>query len=368
MENNHDIDKTFNEASQSLEEPVTFPGFDKVWAKVEEKLDQREERKQRIVAAWLPYGIAASMLIASGIFYFTSTADNITINEAVIAKNKVTEKISSPKISEQIQRTDSTVKANIQEAIVPYTAVKLARNETPELYAPSLTPPAYEIASSPSFGNNGLKIAEDRAVMDSIKRQNIEEVIAMGIKKEKASMNAMAANKKISDLNKIADTADYVYPELSFNPKEKGKEPEILYKKFFRKEYKPVALNGGKITLLGEKQPVNSLNGFAPGLTINSISGASGSGRVDISVGYQPNSKPGAEPLVVINGAVSDIETLKKIEPSKIDNISVISKEKAGGLFGGKAKNGLIVVITRDISKTEQQRLKKLMQGKAPEK
>lgn len=27
MENNHDIDKTFNEASQSLEEPVTFPGL-----------------------------------------------------------------------------------------------------------------------------------------------------------------------------------------------------------------------------------------------------------------------------------------------------------------------------------------------------
>ena len=48
MENNHDIDKKFNEASQSLEEPATFPGFDKVWAKVEEKLDDHSIRIAKI--------------------------------------------------------------------------------------------------------------------------------------------------------------------------------------------------------------------------------------------------------------------------------------------------------------------------------
>lgn len=368
MENNHDIDKTFNEASQSLEEPATFPGFDKVWAKVEEKLDQREKKKQRKIPAWFPYGIAASLLIAAGIFYFISTLEDKKLGQPFIAKNMEVQKTSSSQISEEIQKTDSTVKANIQKTIVPYTAIKLARNETPELYAPSLPSSAYKITSSPSFSYDKLKVAEEKAVMDSIKRQNIEEVIAAGIKREKASMNALASNKKISDLNKIADTADYEYPDLKFRFNEKQKEPEILYKKPSARPYKPLALHSGSRTFLGEKQTVTSLNGFVPGLSINSISGATGSGRVDISVGYQPNSKPGAEPLVVIDGAVSDIETLKKIEPSKIDNISVISKEKAGGLFGGKARNGLIVVITKDISKREKQRLKKLLQEKAPEK
>ncbi|NML59425.1 SusC/RagA family TonB-linked outer membrane protein [Chryseobacterium cheonjiense] len=369
MENNHDIDKTFNEASKSLEEPVTFPGFDKVWAKVEEKLDQREERKHKRIPAWLPYGIAASLLIASGIFYFTSTKDNnTTIDESVIAKNTVGEKISSPQISEQIRKTDSVVKVNIQKQIVSSPAVKLARNETRKSPVASLMPPAYEIASASSFDKTVLEIREERAVMDSIKRNNIEEVIAMGIKKEKASMNALASSKKISDLNKIADTADYEYQDLTFGHREKLQEPEILSKKSSAKEYKPLASNSVKKTLLGEKQSAASLNGFTPGLSINSISGATGSGRVDISVGYQTNSKTGAEPLVLIDGAVSDIETLKKIAPSKIDNISVISKEKAGGLFDGKAKNGLIVVITKDISKTEKQRLKKLLEEKVSEK
>lgn len=93
MENNHDIDKTFNEASQSLEEPATFPGFDKVWAKVEEKLDTHQAKKQNRIPAWFPYGIAASFLIASGIFYFTSTSEDEKIGQLVIAKNIEVQKL-----------------------------------------------------------------------------------------------------------------------------------------------------------------------------------------------------------------------------------------------------------------------------------
>ncbi|SIQ51476.1 hypothetical protein [Chryseobacterium sp. RU33C] len=68
MENNH-IDQQFNEASKLSEEPTVFPGFDKVWGKIEEKLDKKEEKK-KIIPIWLPYGIAASLMIGLGAFYF----------------------------------------------------------------------------------------------------------------------------------------------------------------------------------------------------------------------------------------------------------------------------------------------------------
>ncbi len=61
MENNH-IDQQFNEASKLSEEPAVFPGFEKVWEKIEEKLDTKEEKK-RMIPLWLPYGIAASLVI-----------------------------------------------------------------------------------------------------------------------------------------------------------------------------------------------------------------------------------------------------------------------------------------------------------------
>jgi len=111
MENNHDIDKKFNEASQSLEEPVTFQGFDKVWAKVEEKLDKKEDKK-RIVPIWFPYGIAASLIIGLGAFYFINKNDVSEIGKPAIVQNTV-----SPKMNSNVQTIDSTVKSNIEKVI-----------------------------------------------------------------------------------------------------------------------------------------------------------------------------------------------------------------------------------------------------------
>jgi hypothetical protein len=116
MENNS-IDKTFNEASKTLEEPATFPGFDKVWAKVEEKLDKRR-KKSKIVPIWLPYGIAASLLIGSGIFYFSNKKDNAEVTQQIIAKN-ISENKPSAAISEHIQKADSIIKVNIQKETLP---------------------------------------------------------------------------------------------------------------------------------------------------------------------------------------------------------------------------------------------------------
>ncbi|MGO4710918.1 VWA domain-containing protein, partial [Chryseobacterium sp. 2TAF14] len=105
MENNHDIDKKFNEASQSLEEPATFPDFDKVWAKVEEKLNKKDDKK-KIIPIWFPYGIAASLIIGLGAFYFINKNDGSEIKPA-IAQNE-----TSPKVNSNIQVIDSTVKSN----------------------------------------------------------------------------------------------------------------------------------------------------------------------------------------------------------------------------------------------------------------
>ncbi|WP_449397513.1 hypothetical protein [Chryseobacterium wanjuense] len=53
MENNHNIDKTFNEASKTLEEPATFPGFEKVWSTIEERLDKKQEKKKHFQSGFL---------------------------------------------------------------------------------------------------------------------------------------------------------------------------------------------------------------------------------------------------------------------------------------------------------------------------
>jgi hypothetical protein len=360
MENNHDIDKTFNEASKT-EEPATFPGFEKVWNTIEEKLDKKQEKK-KILPVWLPYGIAATLLIGSGIFYFNNKEENTGIAKPVIAENKIDAKLPVVSIPANIQKIDSTVKVNIQNKMLPPPA-DIAYNQAPKSYAvPDLQNYETQIQESHEDAMPPLEMR-----MDTLKRQNIEEVIATGIRKEKSAMTSSseiiassAMKKKVSVLNAVADTAEVIYPNNVFDLKQ-AREPEILsYNKGYRAK-QPVATSdiGNKV---GRNAFLNSVRGAVPGVAVNSISGT-GSGKADV---LNSSQKPGMDPLVVINGVVTDMETFRKLDSKKIKNITVISKEKAANLFSGKAQNGMIVIETKDISKEEKSKLEALLKKELP--
>ncbi len=374
MENNHNIDKTFNEASKTLEEPATFPGFEKVWSTIEERLDKKQEKK-KIFPIWLPYGIAASLLIASGVFYFNNQKENTEIAKPVIAESVVESKMPVKAVPENIRKIDSTVKANIQSEILPAAPAKIAYHTFPKVTASSLASPVVVAPAQPSYDEEPIAVADYEKVSDTLKSKNIEEVkIAMGLKKDKVSMInaeglASSEKKKISDLNAIADTAELIEPIDVFDLKQQAREPKILaYNKKYIKTQKPVAATSAFGEKIGSNGFLNSIHDVTPGVNVNSISGKPGSGKVDILITCQNSVKPEMNPLVVIDGQVSDMETLKKLDPKKIENISVIKKEKAAGLFSGKAQNGLLVVITKDISKKEKRKLKKLLKKELPQK
>lgn len=361
MENNHDIDKTFNEASKNSEEPATFPGFEKVWNAVEEKLDKKQDKKKSL-PIWILYGIAASLLIGSGIFYFNDKKENRKAAQPVIATNTAdSQKNTDAVVPEHIRKLDSMVKNNMQHEALSAPAQKIAYENVPKSYKPALSSPVYEMAV-PALQADAVP-ASGKKPMDTAARQNLEEVIAMGIKKEKASMvNTLASSvkKKASDLNAVADTAEAIYPNSTFNLNEKDKELEILaYNKGYVNRNKAVAPSSGFGNKVGSKMDLSTIANAAPGLRINSVSGAQGSGNVNISI--RGNAVSGAYPLVIINGVPTDIEVFKKLNPEKIQSVQIFKGEKAVPIFGARASNGIIVVETKDISKKEKKKLKKLL-------
>ncbi|WP_336718990.1 TonB-dependent receptor plug domain-containing protein [Chryseobacterium mucoviscidosis] len=366
MENNS-IDKTFNEASKTLEEPATFPGFDKVWAKVEEKLDKKEQKKSKTIPIWLPYGIAASLLIGSGIFYFSSKKDNVEVTQQVIAKNIISENKPSAAISEHVQKADSIIKVNIQKETLP--PVTIAAEAPPvAIQAPFPVVSSTPLASPARSEEPVVLEGENKIIEDAPKNQNTEVVIAMGIKKEKVSMvNSLASSssvkKKLTDLNAVADTAEAVYSTNPYDLKESSQEPEILaYNKGYLKAKQPIAGNyQGLANRIGNKEAINSIRGEASGVNINSISGRQGSGKVDISISCEGSSKANNSPLFVINGKATDSELFKRIDPKKIESIRVFKADTATALFGNQAANGAVLVETKDISRKEKRMLKKLL-------
>ncbi len=54
--------------------------------------------------------------------------------------------------------------------------------------------------------------------------------------------------------------------------------------------------------------------------------------------------------LVLINGKVSNVE-LSSIEPNTIESVTVIKDQAAIDIYGEAAKNGVILVITKDFVK-----------------
>ena len=84
------------------------------------------------------------------------------------------------------------------------------------------------------------------------------------------------------------------------------------------------------------------LQGSVPGLNISTSSGNPGStGTINVR-GY--TSINGADPLVLIDGAVGDLD---RVNPNDIESISVIKDAAAAAVYGARAAFGVILVTTK---------------------
>ena len=84
------------------------------------------------------------------------------------------------------------------------------------------------------------------------------------------------------------------------------------------------------------------LQGAVPGLNISTSSGdPSSSGSLNVR-GF--TSINGAEPLVLIDGAIGDID---RVNPADVESISVIKDASAAAVYGARAAFGVILVTTK---------------------
>ena len=60
------------------------------------------------------------------------------------------------------------------------------------------------------------------------------------------------------------------------------------------------------------------------------------------------------DPLVVIDGLITEMESLNKINPSDIDNISVLKDAGSAAIYGSRSSNGVILVTTKKGSKNNK--------------
>jgi Ca-activated chloride channel family protein len=360
MENNHDIDKKFNEASQSLGEPATFPSFDKVWAKVEEKLDKKEDKK-RIVPIWFPYGIAASLIIGLGAFYFINKNNVSEINKPAIAQNTVSSKVNS-----NVQAIDSTVKSNIEkqinglkenhnQKILAYEDAKIF-HDNQEFEKGFIPKENSIIIRNESNGIVPIKINNEvpQVSVDSgYKEKNIEEVVVLGYNKTqtnpRSSSSTTVNSQKVENrpnqgfLNSLQGEA----PGLAINPTSGTPGSSRIDYNNIRNEFKQN--NNISQTLIGT----------VPGLQIMTGQGAPGSSKPLIIRGIS-SLNTNSQPLYVINGKISDSKSFSTLNPNTIESVSILKDASATAIYGSRGSNGVIIIKTKKLSKKERKAFEKL--------
>ncbi len=356
MENNHDIDKKFSEASKAVEEPATFPGFDKVWAQVEEKLDKKENKK-RIIPIWIPYGIAASLIVGLGAFYFIN--EKTDVSKPQIVK---TENVLSPKASSNVQTIDSTIQSNIKKEIDKVKAAK----ETFQILA-------YEDALSKKDNNTlfeksneNIKIENETIENKQYKKQgdtnlvkSIEEVVVIGYSSvQKKNYTSSSASVVSSNVITSYKTKKYNDSKISNGDYIAGNDKGY----FDSQPYNNKAVNSLKQNVLPGANAINVLQGNLSGVSVNSGIGQPGTNSQVVIRGMASLSG-NTEPLYVINGKVSDVKEFRKLNPKVVESINVLKDTSATAIYGSKASNGVIIITTKKLSRKDRKAFEKLQKA-----
>lgn len=115
---------------------------------------------------------------------------------------------------------------------------------------------------------------------------------------------------------------------------------------------KKANLTGAVATVGGDelnKRPVVSaaamLEGTMPGVQINQGSGEPGNEGVSIRIrGNGTFSSAGSDPLVLIDGVPGNFSDMN---PTDIDNVSVLKDAASASIYGSRAANGVVLVTTK---------------------
>lgn len=93
MDNQDKIFNRFKEAADNAE-TKDFPGMEKIWSRVEEKLDRKEDRKT--ISLWKKIAVAASLLLVVSLGYqFLKTDKKVIIETPVVVNETAKETIEN---------------------------------------------------------------------------------------------------------------------------------------------------------------------------------------------------------------------------------------------------------------------------------
>jgi Ca-activated chloride channel homolog len=413
MENQDKIFDKIKNASQKAEEQ-DFPAFEKVWMRVEEKLDKKEDKKA--IALWKKLAVAASLLL-----FFSLGYQFLKPDSKIIAPNG-TKEINV--VIQEKQDTNTTEKPS--EIIKPDAEVILKKQiEEPVALGVAeviISEANREIEPVTSVKSKEIELSKDKeAAISAMKVETI--AIAENNAKAKITSTYDAITRTISGI--ITDEKNYPLPganvmikgtnqrtATNFEGKfslqaEKGDQLVFSYigyensyatvgendKMNMKLVNNSIALNEvvvvayatqkksdftGSVAMVSSKDlrkeksanVSQAIQGRVAGIQITESQGFP---SPTIAIRGNASITQSSEPLYIIDGVPVNADDFKQLKPENIKDITVLKNASATSIYGNRASTGVIILTTKNgtyqnLSKKElEKRLKKLENNKKPE-
>jgi len=414
MENQDKIFDKIKNASQKAEEK-DFPTFEKVWMRVEEKLDKKEDKKA--IALWKKGAVAASLLLFFSLGYQFLKPDSKIITPNGTKENNV--------VIQEKQDTNTTEKPS--EIIKPDAEVILKKQiskQTTLVVLDTISEVNREIEPVANVKSKEVELSKDKEATISAMKV---EAIALEENKAKITSTYDATTRTISGI--VTDEKNLPLPGANvfikgttkgvttdfdgkFNiPAEKGDKLVFSYIGYensyatvgendkmnmklvnnsmalsevvvvgYGTQKKSdltgsVAMVSGKDLLKQKSVNINqALQGKVAGVQITNNSGFLSQGSPGpsptIAIRGSASITQSNEPLYIIDGVPVNANDFKQLKPENVKDISVTKDAAATSIYGSRASNGVIIINTKNgilqnLSKKELERkFKKLDKNK----
>ncbi|OXB11615.1 hypothetical protein B0A81_01070 [Flavobacterium plurextorum] len=314
MDNQDKLFDKIKQASQNAEFK-DFPGMEKVWSRVEEKLDKKEDKKT--IALWKKIAVAASLLllISLGSQFFLSDKKSATETQEVVIQEK--EKSKEPVLN--------------QENTIPSSGSGLVSNEE-----------AAEILEKQNKGQKAVAIHEEAA-------PNIQAIEPLADKKVYTEPLASAPALVAPVQQNYAEEQD----NAAFS-----KEETVSAARYSKaKESTKVAYGAKQFQSVKKSTPLVILNGSA-------VAHSDDAKKDKMLQNELPNLNPENvdslvildEPLYIIDGIYYSENDLFGNNPTSpyapldkqdIKTITILQDLEATEKYGEKGKKGVVIITTK---------------------
>lgn len=312
MDNYDTLYKKYQQASVK-DEAKEFPAMDKVWTRLEDKLDAKVHKSQS--KTWKKMAIAASVLLLVSLGY----------------------QIFKP-----------------IETIIPETEVVETENNPAKIDVPEIIPDAAIISEEPivSIPKSNPNIRQDA---DEILKKQIGEQEALGYE-PRAKVSIMSGSVVVSDSVR-ADT--YEMDELAKSPSLKEKSNSAFKNRIFEaKSVQKTEAEDDKTAgnFVPKSYAAKSVQTKSDPLVV--VDGETvKSGLKDIDSDEIESYTLLPNPLYIINGVEYSEESLfgksptspyAPLDKQEIESIKVFQAEEAIKTYGKKGEKGVVVIITKN--------------------